>query len=258
MAGTRFKRLMIPFFLWTLIYLGIRVFKAKFIHEPLDIDWVQMFVFKGSSYQLWYLPNLFYLMLLFFGFLKIAARHRAFANIFLSVMIVAVVVILWYTPEDIKTAPWFTRHIMLYFLPSLISSGIGMLYYINYDRVANSYGVAAKIIIPVLCVITFFAQYLLPNVLTGLLFVAVLFPFLLFQVDFQYPFMKQLSKNSMGIYLIHGVFLEGIKTALQITHHPVKGIFMTLGSIIITYVLSFIVSELLSKSDVLRKYLMGN
>ncbi|GAA3952837.1 acyltransferase family protein [Chitinophaga oryziterrae] len=258
MAGTRFKRLMIPFFLWTFIYLGIRMFKAKFIHEPLEIDWVQMFVFKGSSYQLWYLPNLFYLMLLFFGFLKIAARHSVFANIFLSVMIVVVAVILWYTPEDITTAPWFTRHIMLYFLPSLISSGIGMLYYINYDKIANSYGLAAKIIIPVLCVITFFAQYLLPNVLTGLLFVAVLFPFLLFQADFKYPFMKQLSKNSMGIYLIHGVFLEGIKTAMQITHHPIKGIVLTLGSIIITYILSFIVSEILSKSDVLRKYLMGN
>jgi peptidoglycan/LPS O-acetylase OafA/YrhL len=258
MAGTRFKRLMIPFFLWTFIYLGIRVFKAKFMHEPLEIDWVQLFVFKGSSYQLWYLPNLFYLLLLFFGFLKIAARHSRFANIFLSVMIVVVAVILWYTPEDIRTAPWFTRHIMLYFLPSLISSGIGMLYYINYDKIANSYGLAAKIIIPVLCIITFFAQYLLPNVLTGLLFVAVLFPFLLFQADFKYPFMKQLSKNSMGIYLIHGVFLEGIKTAMQITHHPVKGIVLTLGSIIITYILSFIVSEILSKSDVLRKYLMGN
>jgi peptidoglycan/LPS O-acetylase OafA/YrhL len=258
MATTRFKRLMIPFFLWTLIYLGIRVFKAKFIHEPLDIDWVQMFVFKGSSYQLWYLPNLFYLMLLFFGFLKIAARNRSFANIFLSVMIVTVAVILWYTPADIRTAPWFTRHIMLYFLPSLISSGIGMLYYINYDRIAMSYGVAARIIVPVLCIITFFAQYLLPNVLTGLLFVAVLFPFLLFQVNYQYPFMKQLSKNSMGIYLVHGVFLEGIKTTMQLTHHPVKGIFLTLGSIIITYLFSFIVSEVLSKSDVLRKYLMGN
>lgn len=258
MAGTRFQRLMVPFFIWTFIYLGIRLFKAKAVHEPFEIDWVQTFVFKGSSYQLWYLPNLFYLMLIFFGFLRIAAKNREFATFFLGVMIIVVAVVLWYTPEDIRTAHWFTRHIMLYFLPSLISSGIGMLYYINYDCVANNYGTSARIVMPVLCIVMFFLQYFVPHVLTGLLFVVVLFPFLLFQASFEYPFMMQLSKNSMGIYLVHGVFLEGIKTATQIAHHPIKGIVMTLGSIIITYILSFIVSDLLSRSAVLKKYLMGN
>ncbi|SFE02884.1 Peptidoglycan/LPS O-acetylase OafA/YrhL, contains acyltransferase and SGNH-hydrolase domains [Chitinophaga sp. CF118] len=258
MVVTRFKRLMIPFFIWTLIYLGIRLFKSKFIHEPFEIDWVQTFVFKGSSYQLWYLPNLFYLLLLFFGFLRMAGKHRGIANIVLSVMIIAVAVVLLYTPADIRTAPWFTRHIMLYFLPSLISSGIGMLYYINYNSIEKSYGNTARIIMPILCVVAFVAQWLIPHVLTGLIFVAILFPFLLFQANIQYPFMKQLSKNSMGIYLIHGVFLEGIKTAMQIVHHPIKGLALTLGSIIITYVLSFIVSDLLSRREVLRKYLMGN
>lgn len=251
MATTRFKRLMIPFFIWTLIYLVIRLFKSKMVHEPFEIDWIQTFVFKGSSYQLWYLPNLFYLMLLFYGLIK----HPRVAGVVLMVLIVVTAVVLWFTPADIRTAHWFTRHIMLYFLPSLISSGIGMLYYIYYNRAEKHYN---KVIVPILCVIAFAAQYFIPHVLTGLLFVAILFPFLLFQANFKYPFMMQLSKNSMGIYLIHGVFLEGIKTVMQIMHHPIKGLTLTLGSIIITYILSFIVSDILSRREVLRKYLMGN
>jgi len=247
MAGTRFKRLMIPFFIWTIIYLGIRLFKAKFVHEPFEIDWVQTFLFKGSSYQLWYLPNLFYLMLIFFGILRYPK--------IIPLITIAAAVILWFTPVDIREADWFTRHIMLYFIPSLVSSGIGILYALNYKKMEKHYN---RIIIPILCVTAFLAQYFIPHVLTGLLFVAVLFPFLLFQADIKYPFMMQLSKNSMGIYLIHGVFLEGIKTGMQLVHHPIKGLVLTLGSIIVTYILSFLVSDMLSKREVLRKYLMGN
>jgi peptidoglycan/LPS O-acetylase OafA/YrhL len=256
MLVTRFKRLMIPFFLWTLIYLGIRLFKAKFVHEPFEIAWIEMFVFKGSSYQLWYLPNLFYLSILFFFLLK----FRQALNIMIPLIILISAAVLWNTPADIRQADWFTRHILLYFVPSLISASIGIMYYINYDEIRANYGTSLKVLVPIWAVILFFAQLYVPHVLIGLAFVAVLIPLLLFQVSMRasYPGMMALSRNSMGIYLVHGVFLEGIKTGMQLVHHPIRGLAMTLGSIIITYLLSFVVSEWLSKNDTLKKYLMGN
>ncbi|WPQ65731.1 acyltransferase [Chitinophaga sancti] len=258
MLVTRIQRLMIPFFLWTLIYLGIRIFKARFIHEPFEMKWIETFVFKGSSYQLWYLPNLFYLSLLFFPLLNVAVRNRKIANVVIFFIVCISAIVLWYTPSDIKQADWFTRHILLYFVPSLISASIGMLFYINYEKVKEMYGTSLYILVPIWAVALFFAQLFMPHVLTGLAFVAVLFPLLLFQVNGSYPGMMALSRNSMGIYLIHGVFLEGIKTGMQLIHHPVQGLVLTLGSIIVTYLLSFGVSEILSKNDILRKYLMGN
>ena len=253
MLVTRIQRLMIPFFLWTLIYLGIRLFKARFVHEPFET-----FVFKGSSYQLWYLPNLFYLSILFFPLLNVAVRNRKTANVVIYFIVLIAAVILWYTPADIKQADWFTRHILLYFVPSLISASIGMWFYINYEKVKEKYGTSLQILVPVWALALFFGQLFIPHVLTGLAFVAVLFPLLLFQLNGSYPGMMALSRNSMGIYLVHGVFLEGIKTGMQLIHHPVQGLALTLGSIIVTYLLSFGVSEILSRNDILRKYLMGN
>ena len=258
MLITRVKRLMIPFYIWTLIYLGIRIFKAKYVHEPFEMEWVETFLFKGSSYQLWYLPNLFYLRILFFPLLKAASKRRQIANVVIPLIVGIAAVILMFTPPDIRQADWFTRHIMLYFVPSLISAGIGMLFYINYERVHAKYGKGTRIVIPILVLVLFLAQVFIPHVLTGLAFVAVLFPWLLFQAKYAYPMMLPLSRNSMGIYLIHGVFLEGIKTGMQLIHHPVKGLALTIGSIIITYLLSFWVSAWLSRNEVLRKYLMGN
>ena len=258
MVVTRFKRLMIPFFIWTFIYLGIRIFKARFIHEPFEMDWVQIFLFKGSCYQLWFLPNLLYLSILFFPVLYIANRNRKLTNTILLLVVVIAAVVLWFTPADIREADWFTRHIMLYFVPSVVSAGIGMLFYVNFDSIRSGYGRNMRIIIPVAAILLFFAQLVFPHVLTGLAFVAVLFPWLLFQGNYSYPMMLPLARNSMGIYLIHGIFLEGFKSVMQLIHHPIKGLPLTLGSIIVTYLLSFLFSEILSRSEILKKYLMGN
>lgn len=258
MLLTRIQRLIIPFFLWTLIYLAIRLFKARVVHEPFEINWVETLVFKGSSYQLWYLPNLFYLCILFFPLLNVAVRNRKIASVVIGFIVLLSAVVLWYTPADISRADWLTRHLFLYFVPSLISASIGMLFYINYENVEEKYGTSLQILVPVWAITLFFAQLFVPHVLTGLAFVAVLFPLLLFQLNGSYPGMMALSRNSMGIYLVHGVLLEGIKTGMRLIHHPVQGLALTLGTIILTYLLSFGVSEVLSRNATLRKYLMGN
>ncbi|GAA0543954.1 acyltransferase family protein [Chitinophaga japonensis] len=258
MAAVRFKRLMVPFFLWTLVYLGIRYAKAAYLHTPFEVSWMETFLFRGSSYQLWYLPNLFYLFLLFFPFLKVAKQHVRKANLTLATVIIIALVIIFSNNERITQADWFTRHVRLYFVPSLVSASIGMLYYINYDMLKERYDKAARILTPLLVLVLFVAQYFIPHLVVSLLFITVLFAWLLFQVRMENSFIKRLSANSMGIYLVHGIFLEGIKTGMNIVGHPVSGFAQTVGLIVGVYALSFLASEILSGNSFLRKYFMGN
>jgi peptidoglycan/LPS O-acetylase OafA/YrhL len=255
---TRFQRLMIPFFLWTFIYLLIRYVKSRYLHDPMETNWPSTLLFKGSSYQLWFLPNLFYLGLLFYVLLKYARQYVQQTTIILTAIIIIAGIILYNTPPDIRQAHWLLRHTILYFVPSLISASTGMLYYLHYERLRDVYGNTVKVGMAVLCIGMFIAQLLIPHVLISLLFVAVLLPVLLFQCNIEYPFMQQLSKNAMGIYLVHGVVLEGIKTGMQLSGRPLQGLLLTLGAVIITYVVSYFISDILSRFAVLRKYLMGN
>ncbi len=258
MAMARFKRLMIPFFIWTLIYLAVRYAKAMFLHQPFEISPVETFLFRGSSYQLWYLPNLFYLFLLFFPFLKAARRDTRTASFALLTVIALAVMIIFSNNAAITQADWFTRHVRLYFVPSLVSAGIGMLYYLHYTSIQARYDKTAQSIAPLLAVGLFILQFFVPHLVVSLLFIAVLFAWLLFQAKTDSPFIKRLSDNSMGIYLVHGIFLEGIKTGLGIAKHPVSGFLPTVGLIVVVYILSYLTSALMSGNSVLRKYFMGN
>jgi len=258
MASARFKRLMIPFFIWTLIYLGIRYAKSVYMKEPFELSPVQMFLFKGSSYQLWYLPNLFYLFLIFFPFLKVAGQNVRKANLTLMTVVIIALVIIFSNNAGVQQADWFTKHLRLYFVPSLVSASIGMLYYLNYNTIKSRYDRTAQILVPILAGLLFIAQYFKPHLFVSFLFIGVLFAWVLYQVKVENRFMKRLSDNSMGIYLVHGIFLEGIKTGLGIAKHPVSGFLPTVLVIIVAYLLSFATSDIMSRNSILRKYFMGN
>ncbi|HEU4554236.1 MAG TPA: acyltransferase [Chitinophaga sp.] len=258
MAVARFKRLMIPFFIWTLIYLAIRYAKSMYLHEPFEVPLVSTFLFKGSSYQLWYLPNLFYLFLIFFPFLKVAGQNVRKANLTLMTVIIIALVIIFSNNAGVQEADWFTRHLRLYFVPSLVSASIGMLYYLNYNTIKSKYDGTARVLVPLLAALLFIAQYFQPHLFVSLLFIAVLFAWVLYQVNINSSFIKRLSDNSMGIYLVHGIFLEGIKTGLSVAKHPVSGFLPTVGLIVLVYALSFITSDVMSRNSTLRKYFMGN
>jgi len=258
MAAVRFKRLMIPFFIWTLIYLAIRYAKSAYLHVPFEVPLVSTFLFKGSSYQLWYLPNLFYLFLIFFPFLKIAGQNVRKANLTLMTVIIIAMVIIFSNNAGVQEADWFTKHLRLYFVPSLVSASIGMLYYLNYNTIKSRYDGTARVLTPILVALLFIAQYFKPHLFVSFLFIGVLFAWVLYQVKVDNRFIKRLSDNSMGIYLVHGIYMEGIKTGLGIAGHPVSGFAPTVGLIVLVYALSFVTSDIMSRNSALRKYFMGN
>src|SRR5690606_34693506 len=103
------------------------------------------------------------LFLLFFPFLKVARQQVQKANLTLATIIIIALVIIFSNNERITQAGWLTQHVRLYFVPSLVSASIGMLYYLNYDMLKERYDKAAQMLAPFLALALFGAQYFMPH-----------------------------------------------------------------------------------------------
>ena len=255
---SKFQRLMIPYFIWTIIYLLIRLFKSSYIKDPIDLNPVAIIFFRGTSYQLWFLPNLFYLSILFFPLIKyLMNKQKLFNAVFISIA-AAALIIRCNVRSDISEKGWFERHAMLYVIPSLIPAAAGVFLYYNYKFIKRVYTkLNFTVSLFILCII-FFSQYFIDQYWIIMLFTVLLLLFFTFYVQNVSPALKRISVNSMGIYLAHGVFLEGIKTFLKIKKVKVQGLTETFFLIVATYFASLILSDLLSRKKFLKKYLLGN
>ncbi len=99
-ALARFKRIYIPFLIWTAIYLVIRNLKHKLLtHEP--VVWFSPgMLIGGSAHHLWFLPFLFIVSLIVFAIARVMNGRSTIEWLVFAIAIVAGTIVA-FMPEDL-------------------------------------------------------------------------------------------------------------------------------------------------------------
>jgi peptidoglycan/LPS O-acetylase OafA/YrhL len=81
-SALRLDRLYIPYAVWTIIYLALRIFKYQVQHKSLELDFIPALFYGGSGVQMYFLPLLLLFQFLVLGvFLMLRNPSRRFAGL---------------------------------------------------------------------------------------------------------------------------------------------------------------------------------
>jgi len=78
-AAGRFRRVYVPFVLWSLIYAFNIQFRHLILPDTEAFEWDIAILWNGSVYHLWFLPFIFIVGIILFGFAKWLLSHSRLA-----------------------------------------------------------------------------------------------------------------------------------------------------------------------------------
>jgi surface polysaccharide O-acyltransferase-like enzyme len=74
---SRFARIYLPFMVWTIIYLSLKILESVALGKPLGVDWSLSLLWKGGAYHLWFLPFILAATLAVFPVARMSGRGRS-------------------------------------------------------------------------------------------------------------------------------------------------------------------------------------
>lgn len=246
----RAARLLIPLFVWSIAYYGMRYGKSILLGgggPPVDWSWMEML--KGrASYQLWFLPALFLYQVIILYCLGLV-RLRFWLSTTISILCVWITVL-------VANSHWLGElrggfdFLFLHYLPFVF------LVFIIF-RLIEHYGSMDQLKkLPYVCVFVLSLAVLMGgNEYFNLIIYSVAVFLVALTVRFkERSIVMTLSTNSMGIYLLHGFFLEGGQAFASILKVDLTNTLFALGLIVLAYLMSVTASVLMRRFRFVRKY----
>ena len=244
----RAARLLIPLFVWSIAYYGMRYGKSILLGGG-SVDWSWMEMLKGrASYQLWFLPALFLYQIIILYCLGLV-RLRFWLSAAISILCVCITVL-------VANSHWLGElrggfdFLFLHYLPFVF------LVFIIF-RLIEHYGSADSL--EKLTYVFLLALSLAVLMGGNGYFNLIIYSIAVFLVALTVRFKERaivmtLSANSMGIYLLHGFFLEGGQACASILGIDLTNTLFALALIIVAYSMSVAASVLMRRFCFVRKY----
>ncbi|EHQ28461.1 acyltransferase family protein [Mucilaginibacter paludis] len=257
--GKFWKRIILPFWGWTLIYTSLLLAKDYFIggvsHHSL-VFWRILF-YGESAVQLYYLPQLVVLQLFAFSLYVIWKGDKGKKILGLGLLLLGAFYIAFGHAYNVFGVLPVTS-ILIYLIAATA------IHYLNLLKLTLSYRcmiIGFFLLILILGANFLKAQYpflrpfaKLPIGGIGLLLLIIGLP------KFKVPqWVLILCSTSYGIYLSHVVFLEFFETAIRKIHHGEINydLFNKLALVTLIFICSIILTLVLRKVSFLRKVLLG-
>ena len=244
----RAQRLLVPLLVWSFAYCGARYAKSIFLSGGVGVDWNLLHLIKGgASYQLWFLPALFLYQLIILLELPLLRLGRV------SFLIVCLVCVSFST--FVATSDWLAEmrggfdFLSLYYLPFVFMGMFCVWLVRELDEIWLKRMLGALIFSSIITMILGVKGY-------GVLAIYSLSAFFSAQI-FDLPKNRAvvfLSANSMGIYLLHGFFLEGGQACATLLKIDLSQTLYGGALIIGSYTLSVVTSGLLGRFAIIRNY----
>lgn len=243
----RVKRLIVPLFIWTAVYYVARWAKnggASFEELRIGIGPILM---GDASYQLWFLPALFLYQLVTLVVVRNLPSLRSRTHL----LILALLFLSMLLPL-LRLSGHGYGHFYANLINNLQFVFLGMyVLFLLRDSILNGrlikWGAFILILLSVLfCSLGF-----------GLNVVVFSLCFFFMSLGFNFPKIALISfaaKNSMGIYLLHGLFVEGGQFFLSRAGVDISGAVPSVLFVVSVFTLSLFISELLGRVKLVRSW----
>lgn len=241
-----FKRLMVPYLAWFLIY------NWYYLTQEVQLDSLKslqkfayhLFIKGGAGYHLWFLPALYVGSVL----ITILGKLKPVLIITLSALLYLIGI---YFSHFTLAPSWVSRN-GLFFAPLFISLGLYLQSNPSVVRLMEKFSLL--LLLPGL-VLHLFESYLFSKIPQFGLNVSVGLPFLvlgifgLFNLAFRYySRFSNLGKLVFGAYLVHVALIYGAQEIV-----PTPSLQGAIGLIFFTFVLSLLISYILGRIPILKK-----
>lgn len=254
-----FTRILVPYFVWTIIYTALLVIKAYLTHDHRSFVPWRILLYGESAVQLYYLPDLFALQLITLG-LYVIINPESLKKIYGMLLLTAGIVFFWagnynacfgVAEEGILLKFGFLI-LCGFLLPSFFSKTFLRSIFLLVGVALTIYAVASSLWHIHFSIYSYPVNIPLGGL--GLMLIALGAP-----IRNLPKWVSQLSTNSYGIYLSHILFLEGFEfvvgKALPGGMHynlPTK-LFLVLG----IFILSAVFTSLIRKINLVKQVLLG-
>lgn len=211
----RFNRIYVPFIIWSLVYLGLRLAKHEYSSggSPIVLGWSTLLC--GTTHHLWFLPFAFFTSVLFFGFgrlMSCAGRDRSWAVCVLAVcLFVCVGLVSGRISIDLTARPasYFLFYACDALPAALLGCGVRFLPVPDTARGIRS-GSVVLFVISVIALGHFGYHSILSGAAGGALLL-----FSLWSTRIEAPScVSKLAGSSFGIYAVHLAFVEALQFLL--------------------------------------------
>jgi len=232
----RFLRLAPPFYLWTGVYLAARIAKSAWTGVPIQGRPLGWLFWGDASYHLYFVPLLFYCLVVWAGLMKWFARHRVIA---VGLLLIATIACFLVHPLIDRVLPddrWFIGKNLIWF-------PIGML---TALLLSSSDRLRAWMFWPSLAALA--AMYWTDVVNVYALSYAAFT--LALSIESKAPTMiRMIAAYSFGIYLVHVLVIETLQFMIPRLGYDLGQYSVTLANIAIAAILSYLICLLLGNRD---------
>ena len=237
----KFKRLLPAYLGWTIVYVMARYCKKIFVqHTLLELDWISVIFYGGASYQLWFVPALILWIALFLPLIFVIIRNgnRVSAGIILLVAGIAWVWNAGFMRGMI--AAWSAEGLFLHMAAhtGFVLCGIGTWLVMKRFHFINKPWFVLLSLLTGMAGLGIFAgvgKWLLPLYALGVMFI-----FLYGSFPVNNCIIDRIAPVAFGIFLCHGLFVEGYQLVFSFLKFDLSGFGITLMVIILSFVSSLL------------------
>lgn len=262
---SRFQRLAPAYFAWSAGYMFLRLVKRIYVsHLPFNVDWISVLFCGAASYQLWFVPALLVWSAVFTPIMRVEIKKKPLTTCWGGILIFSGFFLLLVGTElknVIKVPDGYEviKHMAGTTGYAAIGMGAWWLYSL-FGRYSSMAGNGVRqilkgfiLMVSVLIVVIAFGGVLIekPKWIFSLFYPTGVF--LIFLTPF-FPVNKLVSRYlapcSFGIYLCHGIFVEGFQVMAGMGGWDIANFSVTF----IIIMASFIVSLLLCVFLIRHRY----
>lgn len=241
----RIRRLVPSYLAWSLIYIIFRFAKRSFIdHSSLDVNWFAIIFFGGASYQLWFIPALLLWTIVFAPLiLTIRKTDRLFVTGVLALFLAYVLFRCgsYIMPKfEIPAGYEMIKYMLGQTGYVFIGIGLWAIFHavnkLNITAVKMRFltiGILALGLFLISWKIGIQKEWFVP------LYSTIIFIFSIYLLFPSLPLItKYLSPCSFGIYLSHGIFVEGFQILTRLLNIDIGRFDITLSIILVSFTCS--------------------
>lgn len=249
----RMRRLFPAYLAWTFIYLVCRYFKHRFIsHTPFSVDWLSVIFFGGASYQLWFVPALLVWTVLTYPLMVVALRSgKSYAPGMIMMLCSAFLYGLGQLSRGHFDVPAGYEIIgYMATLSGFVFLGIGLWSLMEAHRARRKGELAAAghIIAGVGGLLIIAGMRSIFNDWFTFIFSSSVFLVSLRRGANRNTFISRyLSPSAVGVFLSHGIFVEGFQVLAALAGIETGGFGVTVGIIISTFLFSSVLCIILMR-----------